>query len=251
MLLAAKKPTSDSETDGETGYTVTQEHVTARIPWAVAGALLWFQFFQCTILSTPMAAFIYTIGMMITDLSHSLFMIFVLLMTFGASLHVMDEEPFDEGFDNTVILLLQEVLGVTQSSYDTITPFSRFLLLSFLTLVMVVMLNVLIAQLTITYDKVTTDKEGFALRYRASVCMDVESWMSVQSRKKHFDSQGFDLPLAFSASDEGPAGGVQELEPEDTPRYVPDRIHRFTGESTPNDPWPQPITTVPDDGLRD
>eukprot|EP00960_Hanusia_phi_P029716 748121-Hanusia_phi.AAC.2 len=39
-------------------------------------------------------------------------------------------------------------------------------------------------------------------------------------------------------SDMGPGGGIQAFERDDVPRYVPDRILRFTGDASPSDPWP-------------
>ena len=49
---------------------------------------------------------------------------------------------------------MQEVLGVGQPMYFETTQISRALLLAFVLCVTVVMLNVLIAQFTITYERV-------------------------------------------------------------------------------------------------
>ena len=56
-----------------------------------------------------MAAFSYSVGSMFKDLLHTLFLILVLLMAFGSALSILEEEPFNSGFDVTVVRLLQEV----------------------------------------------------------------------------------------------------------------------------------------------
>jgi len=193
---------------------------------------------QISILSTPMAAFTYTIGIMVNDLSHSLFMILILIAGFGSALTILGDAPFDQGWDTSVVLLFQEVLGVAQPPYTDITNLTRLLLLVFVTCVTIGMLNILIAQLTITYDKLTADKEGFAMKHRASTCLEIESFIPMSWRRKIFCDLAFHIPLSFSDSDEGPSGGVQAIERDVCPRYVPDRIMRFTGDASPNDPWP-------------
>lgn len=125
-------------------------HNVERAALAIVAVMMWCQLFQVAILSTPMAAFTYTIGKMFADLSHSLFMIIMLLLAFGSALNITQSPPFDEGLDQTLLVLLQEVLGLSQPAFTEITPFGRLLLIVFITLVMVVLLNVLIAQLTIT-----------------------------------------------------------------------------------------------------
>ncbi|EKX39126.1 hypothetical protein GUITHDRAFT_143733 [Guillardia theta CCMP2712] len=183
-LLAAKAK-------GDTGVATATTLASSkdRSAMAFVGVLLWIQMFQACILSTPLAAFTYTIGIMFLDISHSLFMIFILISAFGSALTMIGEPPFDQGWDHTLAVLLQEVLGVSQQYYPEIGSFTRFLLLVYVSRI--------------------------------------------------FDDIGFDEPLNFSANDSGPAGGVQLFERDDHPKYVPDRILRFTGDASPEDPWPE------------
>jgi len=122
--------------------------------------------------------------------------------------------------------------------YGEITEISRTLLLIFVLCVTVVMLNVLIAQLTITYERVLSNMEAHALKHRASVCLDVESFLPMRWRRSIFRALQFDSPLPFSRSDMGPEGGIQCIEPDDSPFYIPDRIIRFSGDASRKDPWP-------------
>mmetsp|Transcript_2496 Transcript_2496/g.5982 ORF Transcript_2496/g.5982 Transcript_2496/m.5982 type:complete len:1471 (-) Transcript_2496:34-4446(-) len=235
LHLLAAKAKADSST---TKSSLSSFNYAGQTALAIAAVLLWVQMFQLSILSTPMAAFTYTIGIMFGDLSHSLFMILILMAAFGSALTIIGDAPFDQGWDRTIVLLLQEVLGVAQPLYSDISSFTRFLLLFFVICVTIGMLNILIAQLTITYDKLTADKEGFAMKHRASTCLEIESFIPMSWRRKIFCDLAFHIPLSFSDSDEGPSGGVQAIERDVCPRYVPDRIMRFTGDASPNDPWP-------------
>ena len=123
--------------------------------------------------------------------------------------------------------------------YFEITHISRALLLTFVLCVTVVMLNVLIAQLTITYERVLSNMEAHALKHRASVCLDIESFLPMRWRRSYFVGLQFDKQLPFTRNDMGPEGGIQCIEPDDNPCYVPDRIIRFTGDASPKDPWPE------------
>jgi len=44
-----------------------------------------------------MAAFTYTVGIMLNDLAHSLFIIMVLIAAFGSALSILEDAPFDQG----------------------------------------------------------------------------------------------------------------------------------------------------------
>eukprot|EP00802_Teleaulax_amphioxeia_P004181 Tamp_04185.p1 GENE.Tamp_04185~~Tamp_04185.p1 ORF type:complete len:777 (+),score=205.16 Tamp_04185:586-2916(+) len=229
------------------GAKLPSERSTRRLQ-AVAALLMWIQLLQSSIISKAMAAFSYSVGSMLKDLLHTLFLILVLMLAFGSALSILEEDPFNAGFDVTLVLLLQEVLGVAQPSYMDVSSGTRCLLLLFVLLVTVVMLNVLIAQLTITYERVISNMEAHALKHRASLCLDMEAFLPLSWRKKIFQRFGFDKPLPFEGpSDLGPAGGIQVQEPDDHKYYVPDRIFRFTGDASPQDPWPDINDELKDD----
>ena len=227
------------KSDEEQAHATSSEAAEGRIYMGVAAVMLWVQMFQLSILSAPMSAFTYTVGIMLNDLAHSLFIILVLIFSFGSALSILEDPPFDQGFDKTIVSLVQEVLGVGQPMYEEITEISRTLLLIFVLCVTVVMLNVLIAQLTITYERVLSNMEAHALKHRASCCLDLESFMPMRWRRRLFVGLGFNKPLPFTPNDLGPEGGIQCLEPDDSEYYVPDRIIRFTGDASPKDPWPE------------
>jgi hypothetical protein len=222
---------------------------------ALAGMLLWGQVLECSILSEKMAAFTFSLGIMISDLSHSLFFIGILLLAFGSALTNIADEGYDQGLDVTLAALIKDVLGVSAADPDKeagnaakkqgqsregLSSLSVFLQIIFIIFVTIIMLNVLIAQLTMTYGKVMNFARPSMLKYRASVTLDLESLLPVFLRQRVYDSLGFDVPMPLSVSDVGPAGGIQVWEWEtDCPHYIPDRIKRYSGDATPQDPWPK------------
>jgi hypothetical protein len=93
---------------------------------------------------------------------------------------------------------------------------------AFIIAVTIIMLNVLVAQLTLTYEKVMAYARPSMLKHRASVCLDLESCLPMSLRLRVYTAIGFDQPLPFSLSDVGPCGGIQEWQADgDVERYVP------------------------------
>ena len=206
---------------------------------SIAGLLLWVQVLQCSVLSAPLSAFTFSIGIMISDLSQPLFFILVLLLAFSSSLTIIKEDPYDQGFDATLLKLMYEVLGVSSFNYDELSVLSRVMQFVFIIAVTIIMLNILIAQLGSTYGKVMAYARPSSLKHRASVCLDLESCLPMSLRQRLYDTLGFDESLPFSLSDVGPSGGIQEWQSDrEVECYVPDRITRFTGDASPEDPWP-------------
>jgi hypothetical protein len=206
---------------------------------SLAGMLLWGQVLECSILSEKMAAFTFSLGIMIEDLSHPLFFIGILLLAFGSALTNIADEGYDQGLDVTLADLLKNVLGMGRS-HEGLSSLSVFLQIIFIIFVTIIMLNVLIAQLSLTYGKVMNFARPSMLKYRASVTLDLESLLPLFLRQRVYDSLGFDVPLPLSVSDVGPAGGIQVWEWEShCPGYIPDRIKRYSGDATPQDPWPK------------
>ena len=175
---------------------------------ALAGMILWVQVLECSILSQPMAAFTFSLGIMISDLSHSLFFMVLLVLSFGSALSFISDEPYADGLDATIVTLIKEVVG-KGANQEVLSPLSSMLQISFISAVTIFMLNVLIAQLSLTYGRVMTFARPSMLKYRASVCLDIESLLPQWMRQRVYDSLGFDDPLPLSFSDSGPAGGVQ------------------------------------------
>ena len=88
----------------------------------------------------------------------------MLVLAFGSSLSIIREDPYDEGIDGTLLKLVYEVLDVGNSNYSNLSELSRYLQFCFVIGVVVVMLNVLIAQLSMSFDKVMSSARPSMVR---------------------------------------------------------------------------------------
>eukprot|EP00281_Chroomonas_sp_CCMP1168_P015783 CAMPEP_0206212216 /NCGR_PEP_ID=MMETSP0047_2-20121206/438_1 /ASSEMBLY_ACC=CAM_ASM_000192 /TAXON_ID=195065 /ORGANISM="Chroomonas mesostigmatica_cf, Strain CCMP1168" /LENGTH=100 /DNA_ID=CAMNT_0053634219 /DNA_START=134 /DNA_END=433 /DNA_ORIENTATION=- len=95
--------------------------------------------------------------------------------------------------------------------YDLASPFEMTLTTFCVASVTVGMLNVLIAQLSMSYEQLSIEKNGFAMKNKASLCMEIEALLPQGVRQRLFDSHCFDEPLEFDSCDYGPPGGVHQL----------------------------------------
>eukprot|EP00281_Chroomonas_sp_CCMP1168_P017796 CAMPEP_0206218674 /NCGR_PEP_ID=MMETSP0047_2-20121206/3921_1 /ASSEMBLY_ACC=CAM_ASM_000192 /TAXON_ID=195065 /ORGANISM="Chroomonas mesostigmatica_cf, Strain CCMP1168" /LENGTH=1169 /DNA_ID=CAMNT_0053641185 /DNA_START=104 /DNA_END=3613 /DNA_ORIENTATION=+ len=207
---------------------------------AFIAVLLWMQLLQALIFDTRLAAFTYTIGLMFKDVTHNLVVILIFLLGFASALAALKEENF-ETIESSFIVLLKDVLEIEGPSYERSSSLGFFFIITCVALVAVFMLSILIAQMSLTYERLGEDKIGFAMKHRASLCIEIESFMPLLWRQKLYTGLDFSKPVEFDHGDEGPAGGIQRLhtsEIRNDKKYVPDRILRFTGESSPSDPWP-------------
>jgi hemoglobin-like flavoprotein len=212
-----------------------------------AAVLLWSQVLQIMVLSTRLAALTYTIGIMAEDVTRNLLVVVFFVAAFSTALTALREDQFPT-FGESLLVLVRVILNVDPPSLHNLTPLGIFFLFMFIITAIVGMLNILIAQLWSSYGLVASNKLGYALQHRANICMHIESVLPTRWRLILFDEMFFDTNVPFNQGDAGPCGGIQVIEPasiRNSPYYVPDRILRFTGEASPNDPWP---VELDDDG---
>jgi len=117
----------------------------------------------------------------------------------------------------------------------------------------VIILNILVASMVSAYAQAEAHAQDLAVRARAVLVLQAESNMSMRTRWKHYQRQGFDKPLPFSEFDFGLPGGVTVEIPsiylEQNPSYMKalDRVLRFGGTTDPNAAWPVHSVSSADD----
>eukprot|EP00281_Chroomonas_sp_CCMP1168_P028632 CAMPEP_0206255438 /NCGR_PEP_ID=MMETSP0047_2-20121206/24246_1 /ASSEMBLY_ACC=CAM_ASM_000192 /TAXON_ID=195065 /ORGANISM="Chroomonas mesostigmatica_cf, Strain CCMP1168" /LENGTH=552 /DNA_ID=CAMNT_0053681835 /DNA_START=1 /DNA_END=1659 /DNA_ORIENTATION=- len=207
---------------------------------AFVGVLLWSQELQILVLSTRLAALTYNIGYMFEDVGRNLVVVTGFVFAFATALTALQSEHF-ETFGGSVTVLVRVTLGIDPPSMIKLDSLALFFLFLFVICVTIGMLNILIAQLWSSFGHVAANKKVYAMQHRADICIHMESILPFKTRKRLFDEMHFDLPVPFSQGDAGPPGGIQMMEPASVRNgrfYMPDRILRFTGEASPQDPWP-------------
>jgi hemoglobin-like flavoprotein len=209
---------------------------------AVTAIFIWLQLIQVLILSERMAAFTYTVGRMVKDFVQNFVVIFVVMVAFSAAMTILEAPGgFSESLGSSIYTIIKITIGLASDESVEQESWAMICLIVLTIIVNIGFLNILVAQLVLAYSQHSSDQEGCAKMNRAYICVEMESFLSLKYRQKLFDELSFDEPLEFDSSDEGPCGGIQSLCPASVrshPKYVPDRVQRFTGEASVMDPWP-------------
>jgi len=185
---------------------------------------------------------------MFEDVYRNLLVISVILVAFSATLSVMREDNF-QGMDTSIVGLVRTVLGLYSPATTYVSNAGMCVILTFVVIIDIGFLNILIAQLALAYESLTMETTGFSRMNRAYTTVEIESLLPMRWRRRIFKEMRFDEPLEFDNGDAGPSGGIQVLEPASVradPKYVPDRIMRFTGEASEHDPWPKTLDDAGD-----
>eukprot|EP00210_Caulerpa_lentillifera_P002852 g2726.t1 len=171
---------------------------------AVASVLLWMKllFYAQAFKSTgPMVIMMREI---IVDIRWFLFILFAFLVGFGVAFFVLlshkrkqdndnnKENPFSDPWMSvvTMILLMLSEVGDSLDSIDNndmpqaITILAAITLVAFLAAVAIVLLNLLIAIMGDSFDRVKNHERSLFLRKRASVVQEMEMCLSHRRRQK-------------------------------------------------------------------
>ena len=209
---------------------------------AFAGVLLWIQIIQVLVLSDRVSAFIYSVGRMSNDFILNFSVIAVILVAFGTCMNILRQPGgYENNIGDSMLTILLIVLGINQPEALEVGSWGVFFLILAIILIVICLFNILAAQLVTCYGQLAINSVGFAKMARAYMCVEMESFLWISYRSRLYEEQRFDSPLEFDSSDEGPTGGVQILCPSKVrvhPKYVPDRVVRYTGDASPHDPWP-------------
>merc|ERR1719421_2529572 len=213
---------------------------------ATGSIVMWLLLTDLFGASIELSAFRHCVGQMFGELGKFGVLALIYLMAFGTAVHVAmpNLQEFQDVF-YSVLTLFSVMLGIFELDFggqhnDLVLQLS---LLIFMILAVVLLLNLLIAQLNQTYHEVWKEMEGYALIHRASITVEIESTLKMQRRRAMWDSLEFKEPLEFDKADIGIAGGVQtkqmpqrigagKSDEEIHDRSV-DRIQRFAGDPNP------------------
>mmetsp|Transcript_32343 Transcript_32343/g.82414 ORF Transcript_32343/g.82414 Transcript_32343/m.82414 type:complete len:1373 (-) Transcript_32343:196-4314(-) len=209
---------------------------------AATSLFVWVQFMQVLVLSNRIAAFIYSVGRMATDVAINFTVIGVIIVAFGTCMNILRQPGgYADDIGSSMLNIVRVVLGVGEPEQYHLDGWGLAALVVVIVMVAVCLINILVAQLVSSYGELATNAEGYAKMNRAFVCVEVESCLPMSVRRKIWDAIDFDKPLQFDHGDEGPTGGIQVMElaiVRAHPKYKPDRIIRCTGPADPHDPWP-------------
>jgi hypothetical protein len=205
----------------------------------------WMAIIDLSALSTNLSAFLLVIKHILAEVRQFIIALTFLLLMFGSAICILCRDCTIEGGDfgdmpQAVTSLLAITVRLYQGDFRDMAENVLLLIMVLIctTLTAVLLLNLLVAQLNLSYEFVDRDVEGFARLNRASlICQSMDLCSRVRW-SKFKKSMCFDVKLEFDEGDIGLAGGVQILELAGLHRTTEEAIIRYGGTTDKHVPWP-------------
>lgn len=228
-----------------------------RILASTAMIVHWFALIDLSVFSTELSAFLLVVNHVLMEVQQFLTALCFLLLTFGSALTILCRDCTDEGgtfsdMFNAMASLFAMVLRLYQGDFRDMeeNPLLLAIVLVYVTLAAVLALNLLVAQLNLSYAFIYRDMLGFALLKRASLIVTSMDRCGKRRWAKFVLAANFGQRLEFNEGDLGLAGGIQLLEPATKNRATADTIYRFGGTSDPETPWPDVRSSEEEEEFR-
>eukprot|EP00388_Colpodella_angusta_P024148 GDKJ01062944.1.p1 GENE.GDKJ01062944.1~~GDKJ01062944.1.p1 ORF type:complete len:1015 (-),score=222.58 GDKJ01062944.1:2715-5642(-) len=223
----------------------------ARVAASIAGIAVFSMLIDLSVAVPSLAAFLHAIVRMSTDLMKFLLVMVVLMLTFATALTICVGHRM-ENFNSvwkSMFSLTQITLSLEYNTFDGapdggVGLWANAVLLVYVIIASVLLLNLLIGQITTSYEFVVQRIEGLAKLDRAGVVVSVEDSMTISNRKHFYNMMNFHRVVALDKHDVGLNGGVAVLTHHqlNSKEVLEDRVIRYSG--TINDQ--QPFHSVAD-----
>eukprot|EP00405_Crypthecodinium_cohnii_P034350 CAMPEP_0206527050 /NCGR_PEP_ID=MMETSP0325_2-20121206/1109_1 /ASSEMBLY_ACC=CAM_ASM_000347 /TAXON_ID=2866 /ORGANISM="Crypthecodinium cohnii, Strain Seligo" /LENGTH=439 /DNA_ID=CAMNT_0054022369 /DNA_START=87 /DNA_END=1406 /DNA_ORIENTATION=- len=211
-----------------------------------AMAVHWLILIDLAVFSTEISAFLLVCGHVLAEVKQFLSALAFLLLAFGSTISILCTECGTEGGDfhdmpNAVISLFAITVGLYQGDFRQFSEDSLLLVCvtTFVSISVVLLLNLLVAQLNRSYEYIYTDMLGFARLNRASLLVDAMESCSKVRWQRFILSLELDKRLEFDEGDLGLAGGIASTEPAGKHLQTRESIRRYGGTTAPEAPWPE------------
>eukprot|EP00933_Yihiella_yeosuensis_P015428 TRINITY_DN1346_c0_g1_i1.p1 TRINITY_DN1346_c0_g1~~TRINITY_DN1346_c0_g1_i1.p1 ORF type:complete len:1126 (+),score=265.45 TRINITY_DN1346_c0_g1_i1:107-3484(+) len=208
----------------------------------LAMIVYWVLLTDLSVFSTHISAWVLVCGKILSEVFLFLGALLFLIITFSSSINALRHKNKDfDGVHTASLTLLELALGMYPSNNFEAAkdePVILVVLCVFVTISLIFLLNLLIAQLNGAYQKVYIDMVGYARLNRGRIITETMVSIPEKSWLRFLDSLKLDDPLEFNEGDIGLAGGVQVTEPSNANPTTIDAIRRFGGSTSPASQWP-------------
>jgi hypothetical protein len=220
----------------------------------------WVILVDLAVFSTELSAFLLVCGHVMGEVKTFLTALTFLLITFGSSIPIFCTEcPEVAGNFSSVPRAIVSLFAITIGAFEAddvmnvkaSDPVLLIVLFVFSGLSVILLLNLLIAQINRSYEYIAKDMVGFARLNRASLIVGAMQTVSNSKWEKFKDTMQFDKKLEFDAGDIGLAGGIQVTEPQSVHNVLEEQIKRFGGSTSLDTPWPEDTKKADQDDLDD
>jgi len=196
-----------------------------------------------SVFSTRVSAFVLVFGRVLVEVALFLCGVAFFAIAFACAISSLEQDDPDfPGIPKSGVQLIKMTFGMFSGThYDMLAEYPALMcaVVVYIITTVVFMLNLLIAQLTCSYQATYLDMVGYARLNRGKII--TETMPSVrQGRWDSFvRSLRLDERLEFGVGDIGLSGGLQVLEPASANVTTVDMIRRFGGSTSPAAQWPQ------------
>eukprot|EP00929_Paragymnodinium_shiwhaense_P113813 TRINITY_DN820_c3_g1_i6.p1 TRINITY_DN820_c3_g1~~TRINITY_DN820_c3_g1_i6.p1 ORF type:complete len:1139 (-),score=291.44 TRINITY_DN820_c3_g1_i6:390-3713(-) len=209
---------------------------------AIAMFLYFVLLLDLAAINNRVSAYGLVCGRMLSEIALFLFSMVGLLLTLSSALSCLEQDNDDfRSIPRGAMAMWDMLLGM----YDTLDyevldkePIVRIGVYVYLVVAIIFLQNLLIAQLTCSYDAVYADMVGFARLKRSSVIVETMPTVSMQRWTRFKDGLGLESPIEFNEGDVGVNGGMQVEEPAAMHPTTVDTIKRVGGTTSPLAQWP-------------
>eukprot|EP00927_Polykrikos_kofoidii_P059639 TRINITY_DN54783_c0_g1_i1.p1 TRINITY_DN54783_c0_g1~~TRINITY_DN54783_c0_g1_i1.p1 ORF type:complete len:1244 (-),score=197.29 TRINITY_DN54783_c0_g1_i1:31-3762(-) len=211
---------------------------------AMAMFLLWLLLCDMAIFVTKLAAFVLVCGYVLREFRNFLVAFMFLLLTFGSAISVLATTHAEfRNMPQSMLALIGMTLGMYEKDYREVVdePMLLGAIFVFIMASSILLMNLLIAQLTSSYNFVYADMVGFARMQRASRIVEVLDHTKLPQWRQFISRLDLDKNLEFEVGDIGIPGGISTYEAASANPVLTDMIVRFGGATEPELPWPEEV----------
>lgn len=197
--------------------------------------LYYILLFDLTVVSTRISAFVLVCVRMLSELGLFLGALFGCLLTFSSAISVIKHDTAHfAGIDKGAYALFRQITGTFGSkAYKELEKEPTVLATIFVFWIstVILLLNLLIAQLSCAYSAVYDDMVGFARLERAEVIVEMMPSVPTGRWSRFVDSLKLHRPCEFNEGDRGPRGAIQVKEAASLNPTSVDSIRRYGGST--------------------
>eukprot|EP00930_Biecheleria_cincta_P001710 TRINITY_DN102820_c0_g1_i1.p1 TRINITY_DN102820_c0_g1~~TRINITY_DN102820_c0_g1_i1.p1 ORF type:complete len:1190 (-),score=140.29 TRINITY_DN102820_c0_g1_i1:71-3640(-) len=216
----------------------------------LAGIVHFLMLVDLSVLSTDLSAFLLVVGAVLAELTQFLSALSFLLFLFGSTVSIHCRTCPDGGGNfsdmaNAMISLFAITLGFYQGDFRDMQedPVLLLCIFTFLTFSVILLLNLLIAQLNRTYEFIYQDMLGYAQLNLTSLIVNGMEGVSKKTWVGFVKGLKLNEKREFDEGDLGLAGCIQVMEPASKYRQSVEMIIRYGGTTARNVPWPEETVT--------
>jgi len=201
----------------------------------------WLLLIDMAVFATKLSAFVLVVKHVLSEVGRFCVAMLFLLLTFSSAIVCLrhDKAEFRD-VPNAANCLFAITVGLYEGDFREYfdAPYLLAFVFLFVTVSVIILINLLIAQLNCSYEYVYADMLGFARLTRATLIVSILQSCPEERWTRFVAGLKFDQCVEFDEGDIGLAGAIQVKEPASLNPVLVDSINRYGGTCSPDMQWP-------------